>query len=367
MLLNAALGALAAVAVHRLLQESGRRWAAVAALGVALHPGLVLYTPALMTEGVTAALWVAAVWASQRAAEGRRGFVVLAGVLLGVATLVRPQTVAMAPVVGWLCAAPRNGLRGRMAHAVLVTVLAVLTCAPWTLRNCERMGHCAFVSVNGGWNLLIGTQSEGAGAWSELRVPEACRTVYDEAGKDACFGDAARERIRHDPWAWLALTPSKLHATFDYCGAGPWYLHEANADAFGDRAKLWLGTVETAYERIVLLLLLVGAWASGGRQRWRTLVFGVALVFLCQRHATPAYLGAAVLLVWREQRHVVDVMAAAVIVLVATVHGVFFGAGRYQLVIWPLMVAAMAVHGEAGTRRLKGALVWWSRRRRVDG
>ena len=53
MALNAAIGTVAVYATHRLTaMSSGRLAAMLAALLVALHPGLVFYTPALMTEGV---------------------------------------------------------------------------------------------------------------------------------------------------------------------------------------------------------------------------------------------------------------------------------------------------------------------------
>jgi hypothetical protein len=238
----------------------------------------------------------------------------------------------------------------------VITSVAVLTVAPWTLRNCERMGACAFVSVNGGWNLLIGTQREGDGAWSELRVPDGCREVFDEAGKDACFGRAARERIVEAPGAWLSLLPDKLSVTFDYCGAGPWYLHQASPGAFGPRAKWVVGAVETAFERLLLLLALVGAWLLPEKQRQhlvRTVVLGIGLAFVVQRHATPAYFALAALLWWRRDRSVVDVATAGAIVLLAAVHGVFFGAGRYQLVLWPLLCVVAATHAPLVGRRVR--------------
>jgi len=64
---NALLGSMAAVAVRRLvLQAATPRSALAAGLAIALHPGLVMYTPAVMTEGVTAALLVLAAWAASR-------------------------------------------------------------------------------------------------------------------------------------------------------------------------------------------------------------------------------------------------------------------------------------------------------------
>lgn len=353
MMFNAVIGAAACWAVHHLLSSRGRKTALFGALAVALHPGLVAYTPALMTEGITAALWVCAVAVAQRAtkaAAGRRwALLVGCGVLLGVSTLVRPQSVLFAPLLGaavW----PQATLSRRAVAAAVLTLVTVLFCLPWTARNCARMGRCAFVSVNGGWNLLIGTQPEGRGAWSEIQVPERCKTVFDEAGKDACFGEAARERIRAAPAEWLALLPNKLSVTFDYCGAGAWYLHQANGAAFSERAKAVIGALETVFERLVLLIALGGAWVVSSKRRGsvlRTVLLGIGLVFVVQEHATPAYLSLAALLSWRDDRELLDVATAVAIALLALVHGVFFGAGRYQLVLWPLLCGAAALHAGA--------------------
>ncbi|HMJ12615.1 MAG TPA: hypothetical protein VK524_14420, partial [Polyangiaceae bacterium] len=60
---NALLGSLAAVAAGRMVSSYVRGGAGtVAGLLVALHPALVAYTPALMTEGATASLLMIAGW-----------------------------------------------------------------------------------------------------------------------------------------------------------------------------------------------------------------------------------------------------------------------------------------------------------------
>ncbi|HEX5633117.1 MAG TPA: hypothetical protein VFX50_07815, partial [Gemmatimonadales bacterium] len=224
---NAVLGALAALAIHRALLPVSRKSAAVGAVLVALHPGLVSYTPALMTEGVVGALWAVAACAAARArsASGRFRWLLVAGLTMGVATFVRPQSILFAPLLGYAASLPapgsgapeQPGWRRQLTSVAIVLAMALLMVMPWTMRNCVRMDDCALVSVNGGWNLLIGTQPEGKGSWSEIQVPEACKAVFDEAKKDACFARAARARIAARPWEWLALAPQKLHVTFDYC------------------------------------------------------------------------------------------------------------------------------------------------------
>ena len=284
MLLNALIGALAAPAAYVL---AGRTWRAAAPEGgrssragasraallagllVALHPGLVAYTPALMTEGVTASLVACAAWAaSEGAARSSRAgaaassglrWAIVTGVIAGIATLVRPQSLVLAPIFGWLAAASiRPGARpwlarGLCAAAALAAALAV--CAPWTARNCVQMKRCALVSHNGGWNLLIGTNERGDGGWAEVVVPPECREVFDEAEKDVCFGRAARRIVLERPGPWLALAPKKLAMTFDYAGAGGWYLHAASPPAFPERAKVTLGAIETVFERLLLLFI----------------------------------------------------------------------------------------------------------------
>lgn len=370
MALNAALGALAAVAVQRLAARAmGRTEARWAGGLVALHPGLLAYTPAIMTEGVTAALYACAAWAAAWAASARgprwagagAGGMIGTGAILGLATLVRPQSIALAPLFGLLVAAHRAAdlpsaprRRGALLAIGVVTAVALLVCAPWTARNCVRMKQCALVSFNGGWNLLIGADSESTGTWAPIKVPDACREVFDEAEKDACFGREARRFIASRPASWVALAPSKLAATFDYAGGPGWYLHASNPEVFGERAKIGLGAAETLFERAVLLLALlaVGRRAGPGEPlglwRARAGVAGVGGIFVFTVHAWVGYLafGVAWLLRGRAIGRGPFLVGAAALVVLATagVHAVFFGAGRYSMVVFPLLsgVAASA-------------------------
>ncbi|WP_433928012.1 hypothetical protein AB3662_32785 [Sorangium cellulosum] len=384
MLLNAVLGALAALAVHRLASRAAPRSRVVPALAgalVAVHPGLVAYAPALMTEGVTGSLVACAAWASAWARDRRPALAPFAviGLLVGAATLVRPQALLLAPVFAGLAlsgTAPGGTPRAagslaaraaqRAAPVLLTVIVALLVCAPWTARNCARMNQCALVSVNGGWNLLIGADPASTGAWAPIQVPDACREVFDEAGKDACFGREARRYIAEHPGAWLGLVPRKLAATFDYCGAAGWYLHDSNPAAFNEADKIALGAVETVFERAVLLLAL--AWAARGPARApgalhgrargpspaqralglaRLALLALGIVAALHVHAWVGYmalLGLA-LLHGRALLRGPVLAGAAIAVLAATAatHAVFFGAGRYALVAFPLLTGLAAL------------------------
>jgi 4-amino-4-deoxy-L-arabinose transferase-like glycosyltransferase len=349
MLVNALVGAMAAYGAHRLVDGEGvARWRPLAAgLCVALHPALLPYTAAVMTEGVTGALLVVAAAVASRARTATRAWPWVAGLglAMGVATLVRPQSLLLAPWLGALAVPAVATGKARLVRAAVVTALALACVAPWTARNCARMNRCALVSVNGGWNLLIGAQTR-TGAWEEMAVPPECLTVWDEAGKDACFERAARRDIAAAPLAWVARAPGKLAATFDYFGAAPWYLHASNARVFDDEAKVRLAVVETVACRLLLLgALFAVARMAGPRRLARWLVAGAGALAAVTVHGWPGYVAlaiAAALLGRRALRGPMAVPATVVVIAVtALVHAAFFGAGRYGLVVTPF-VAALA-------------------------
>lgn len=340
MSIAAAFGAIASLLGYDVLaRHTTPRRALAGGILLALHPALVPYTAALMTDGLAASLLLVAAWLVDRAATGPRfplRPLALLGLLFGALTLLRPQSLVLAPVFGALSLRGR-GAKGWLAGATLVLALTVATCLPWTLRNCARMDRCALVSVNGGWNLLIGAQTE-SGAWQEVRVPEACRNVFSEAGKDTCFEKAAKEEIRARPVTWLRRIPAKLAATFDYFGAGPWYLHASSPAAFGDAAKTALGAVETVVHRITLL----GAFAALGlgpglRRRPRIVLAGLgALAALFPHGGALAHLALALLA--GVDARLPSRLASAVLAATLALHAVFFGAGRYGLVVVPFVV-----------------------------
>jgi 4-amino-4-deoxy-L-arabinose transferase-like glycosyltransferase len=372
---NALVGAVGVLALAAATRGAfGRRAGVVAGVLLALHPALLLYTPAVMTEGLTASVLSVSVYFLHRAQVASRGaprafwtWVVALGLSVGFATLIRPQSILIAPVVGLFAAVgssesrrffARSSRLPRLAIAAAVLGVALAVCAPWTARNCVRMKSCALVSVNGGWNLLIGSARGAAstGHWMPIDVPEPCKTVWDEAGKDACFGQAARTIIANDPLTFLSLVPRKLAATFDYCGAGPWYLHAASPAAFSEQAKRRAGVVETVFVRLSLLFALVAVSAASWRRPALGRLARPLIAFLClggaacllHTHAAWSFVALSLLLLLAMTSpgrpglgRTSAVFAGSFAVLATTilVHAVFFGAGRYSLVVLPFVTA----------------------------
>jgi hypothetical protein len=360
MVFNAVLGAASVFAAQRsAIRRSSRALAAIAALLVALHPGLLFYTPALMTEGVAAVLMVLAVWLMLRASESARpGWRLVAlAACLGTSILVRPQLALIAPLFGFF-ALPSGEVRyrERALRAALVAFMAICFCLPWTIRNCKRMDRCVFVSANGGWNLLIGSLPEANGAWHAIEgslVPPECRNVFGEADKDRCFGRAGQRRIAADPLGFLALVPQKLSLTFDYFGAPGHYLHTANYREFDEPRKLRLGVLETVWERLVLLAAIAQAAVRGERRRALRRASGaLAGLFALSRAGWGGYLGlvACHALSGRELlRRPIAAITAGLTLATALTHAAFFGAGRYGFVCAALLCVAAV--GEPNAKR----------------
>ncbi len=354
MLVNTLFGVASVVAAYELARASGwgTRAARVSAFVVAIHPALVPYTLAVMTEGPTGALLlVAAAFAAHARTTTSGKWVWLCGLALGVATLVRPQSIVLAPVFGWL--GSRGSVVLRLRRVVVTSVLAVLCCLPWTVRNCVRMHRCALVSVNAGWNLLIGEATTN-GAWQPIEVPDECKTVWDEAGKDSCFEAAAERNIGKNWLDFIEKMPKKVSVTFDYFGGAPWYLHESNASAFGDGAKVALGAVETIFSRLVLAVALFGvALLTVRSSRLSAVVALVGVVFAFVRWGSVGYVALAlsILLPKRARSNVALASCAWTILSLVVTHAVFFGAGRYGLVASPFISVVCA---SVGVRSFRG-------------
>ncbi len=356
MLQNALIGSWGVWAMGRVMKNElalhfpstlAKRAARTITWALALSPTLVFYTPALMTEAEVAGLLAILLWVvGELRARPRASLWLLLSFGMAGVVLMRPQCVLLAPVYGLLAVrGQRLAFRSRILFALALSCITVLLVSPWTLRNCQKMERCVFVSANGGWNLLIGTFPEGHGAWvplDESRVPSACRTVYQEARKDDCFGRVAREKIARDPGAWVSQIPSKLRVTFDYFSPATDHLQEAGALTAGPERVLRWG--EYLAQRLFAALGLVGAAAlvRRGETRWRRCsALTLAACGLAALLTPASWLSwVALSLLWVLSGRCLLTPAfglgAACVVSTGLVHAVFFGAGRYAI---PALVA----------------------------
>ena len=130
------------------------RIALVAGALAAVNPYLIFISSYLLTENLYTVLMLALLLVLEMA--GRNGFAgfrgpVIAGFLLGLANLARPNAVVLAFVIA-LCVllfGSGNLLRRTRGVAVFLLALAVVI-APWALRNHAKLGAWVVFTTHGG-------------------------------------------------------------------------------------------------------------------------------------------------------------------------------------------------------------------------
>ncbi len=361
--MGAVVGALLAVATYYLGRHVTTEARARIAGGlVAAYPGLVLYAGLHMTEPVSALLIVVAALAATRAGvrtahgAGRDALAMLpAGLLFGLATLVRPQSILLAPWAGVFFRA--RSLRTRALVGGVATAAALLVVAPWTARNCRVMDGCAFVSTNGGWNLAIGAFPRATGRFETLRSGDGCHIITGQVQQDRCWVNLGWGWIAEDPARWVGLMPKKLAFTFDHESFPVGYLGVASPEAWpAYRQTIGRGVLSWTH-RLLLTLATLALLPPARRRRPITLVPPLMVALYAWYAAwTPPYpfwpltlvmLGALALRLRRIWTHRPALFFGAMnVASLVVIHAVFFGEDRYHLVATPFLCLMAAMWNE---------------------
>lgn len=374
---NAVVGTLTVVVVYRLarsfLSEVRARCAGAVC---ALHPGLIIYSAVVMTEPLAALLLLAAAWMLVRRGPSWKS-VVGAGILLGLAALVRPASLLAIPLVVFLL---RRPWWQALAKAGVVGAVAMTTIAPWSLRNCRVMDGCALISTNGGWNLAIGALTTD-GRFRTLRASDGCPIVTGQVQQDRCWGQVGMDLIAQEPVRWLALVPLKLAQTFDHESFAIEYLHEAAPERWPEPRRQAGRKLLSLFHWLLMgaAALSVVAWVPQtsppvARMTQRVLVvLLLGYVLWCLTRTSPPFYVLAVatpLLAllplpgrpgWLPKGNETSFMGPGpagyllgLLAMTTLTHAVFFGDDRYHLVVTPALciLAAAAVRPERNTSPL---------------
>lgn len=369
---NAVLGALLAVLVHRLSLRALSPWRAhLAGLGVALMPELVLYAALLMTEPSASMAPIAAALLCLRDREKKplRG-AALAGVVLGLGTLIRPQTILCAPglaLLAWGSASPQliallgdRWARAKQALSVaaVATATCLLTVLPWTARNCAVMDGCALVSTNAGWNLAIGAFPRATGRFETLRATDGCPVVTGQVQQDRCWAKLGMHYITTETGRWLSLVPKKLSNTFDHASFPIGYLGEADRERFDEARKADGRRLLTFTHRALMsaaaFVVVAAPWRRRGAARLvQSGLLAALSVFVlslwCHDDPAPFWLLAVLTPLLSMAplpgapklgpllRFLLFTYAALVVT-----HAVFFGEDRYHVFVTPMLMVMAA-------------------------
>ena len=218
---------------------------------LALYPNNFAYLPLGLTEVFYTALLLAGCWLM--IARGDFVSLGLAGLVFGVATLVKAQTLVCVPLIlaiGLLRqaqAAPafwRGILRGipkTFGRFVLIIAFAALVVAPWSMRNARELGQPVLLSTNGGITLLTGNCDTCNGGFTPddpvVKALDA-RTDLDEVAYDREAKRLGMAWIRSHPARFLEMMPVKLFKLWGPDGEAQW-AYEKGYTGFGTHASLF--------------------------------------------------------------------------------------------------------------------------------
>lgn len=263
----------------------------IALLLLAVYPNSILYVPLALTEVFYTALLLAGCWLL----IARKGALrlVFAGLVFGVATLVKAQTLVVIPLI-CLIGLLRDGqivrrTPGVIARGAFIIAVAAMVVAPWTIRNHSAMGAWIPVSTNGGITLLTGNNDSARGGFTPddalVKALDA-RKGLSEMEYDAEASRLGKEWIKAHPAEFLKLMPMKLFRLWGPDGEGQWAYE---TDSAGYRAAPWAFTLLRAANQLWYFALL-GLFAVAAvlmiRQRraarervidWWLLPYGIAL------------------------------------------------------------------------------------------
>jgi 4-amino-4-deoxy-L-arabinose transferase-like glycosyltransferase len=201
---------------------------------------------------------------------GRRRILLVfsSGLLFGVATLIKPQTIAFpfGAVIAllilyrdfnWVAA-------GRTILGVYLACLLVVL--PWSYRNYQVFGEWVLVSTNGGTALLLGANDQMTGQHFEYKQTSVFRDLgipwEDRVERQIELNhrsvEAGLEWIKEHPVEYLAWMPVKL-----------WLLWHKETDGFwafqrtypaSERAIFLLQLVNQAIYTLIMVLSLIAAF-----------------------------------------------------------------------------------------------------------
>jgi 4-amino-4-deoxy-L-arabinose transferase-like glycosyltransferase len=255
----------------------------LAAVGTALYPYFVVHDTALQETGLYTATVALATLALALVSVSSHPLrqALLAGGLTGVAILVRPSLVPIAPLaLGWLwwsCQSTSPSRRWPVVGSYVLALLLVLL--PWLARNwlvvgrpvlTTRLGHSLWIANNPQTFTHYPVESidrSTAAAWAAMtpaELAEVERATRRETDLEDWFRARAWAYIRSHPGATAWGACRKLGAAFW------WQLNPVK----GRMEQLIYGVSYVP----VMLLAGVGLWLLGRRKNWPALLLCVAHV-----------------------------------------------------------------------------------------
>jgi 4-amino-4-deoxy-L-arabinose transferase-like glycosyltransferase len=255
---------------------------------LALYPNNIGYYPLALTEVFYTTLLLAGCWLM--IVRSSNVALVAAGIVFGVATLVKAQTLVVVPFILAIGLLREPGFWRRLPGAGfklgMILAVAALVVLPWTIRNHQQLGAWVAISTNGGFTLLTGNNDSARGNYTpDDPVIKALdrRTELNEVQSDAEAKRLGIAWIKANPGAFAKLVPMKLLQLWMLDGDAMW-AYEGGSPAFASYpAAFWAVRYanQAYYTALLLGFLAAGALMicrrAGKRWLdWWLLPYGIA-------------------------------------------------------------------------------------------
>ncbi len=226
---------------------------------LAAWPTLIMFTTLLASEVLYLALAMAAfdLWTVRRDRVLVRGLG--AGLLLGVATLVRPMALLLPFVFAASLLVAGGWQRDELARQARLVVLAFVALgsvlAPWVWRNYQLYGGLVLVSTNGGTILWMGNSPDPGAILG--RLPAAVKGLNDyETNK--ILGAMARQDILADPLRFVVNTLQRVVQLFNNESIGAHWNSRGLKQAWGVDV-LWFKRLTQVSWGLIFVAAMIGA------------------------------------------------------------------------------------------------------------
>jgi 4-amino-4-deoxy-L-arabinose transferase-like glycosyltransferase len=225
---------------------------------IALWPTLVFYVTVLASELPFVLLITLALdcWTVRQRTIRH---VLLAGVLLGAASLVRPLALVLPVVFGFgsLMASrlSAQNLRTNLVHVLAALAAMLVVIAPWTVRNVQLYEELVLVSTNGGITFWMGNTPNTDGAY--MGTPEELAHLPDNE-LEKVLKARALDYIRQEPVTFIARTARKAFALYYNESIGVHWNEKGIEQRFGAAALVPLKHFTQVAWLCIFLLMATG-------------------------------------------------------------------------------------------------------------